>query len=193
MTKNMTAALVAAAVLALPLTGRAGDNKPPKGPGCGGVTGSISAEAAKQAVAGASARAAEALKTLSTVPVEFAGVLTAMPYGSEPVKEVKTMPELSAALDAKAAYWKAVTGALKAEQGRLSDEIDEMSRNGGDGVDQAVVRSAGLMRLSILSEAIEGDVAADKAFIGSGLKSESGQKVIERKTALAKRLADAKR
>lgn len=147
----------------------------------------MTADQAVAAVDKAISRAGQAEKLLPTVPVEYASMLMAVAYASEietPANpDAKNLAELMAA---KAAYWNAAAAALRAENGRLSDEIDELTRNGHEGAADAMARSVKLSRTLVSVTAILEDIDADRAVLSSG--APGGQAMLDRKAALVRRL-----
>lgn len=139
------------------------------------------------AVDKAISRAEQAEKILPTVPVEYAGMLMTIAYASE--VETPGNPDaaaVAALLEAKSSYWRAAAAALRAENNRLSDDIDEMTRNGHNGVEDAIARSMKLSRTLAAVAAIVADIEADQAVLSSG--APGGQAMLDRKAALCRRL-----
>jgi len=147
----------------------------------------MTADQAVAAVDKAISRAEQAEKILPTVPVEYAGALMAYAYASE--IETPNNPDakaVAALLDAKAAYWRAASAALRTENERLSDEIDEMTRNAHNGVEDAIARSMKLSRTRAVVDAIVADIEEDQAALASS--APAGQALLDRKAALCRRL-----
>lgn len=181
---NIHRAALVAPILLLCASARAVDLKP-----------ALTAAEAEAAVETAASRAESNAKQLASVPAEFARALFAARYADETgVSADVSNPgakDIKARLDAKAAYWASVSAALKAENERLSDEIDEMSRNAHNGVEDAMMRSMKLSRVRAAAELISADVAADAASLADPSK-ESGRAIIDRKAELCRRLAQMK-
>lgn len=151
----------------------------------------MSADQAVAAVDKAISRAESGERILPTVPVEFASVLMAFAYASE--IETPANPDskdIGALLEAKSSYWRAAAAALRTENERLSDDIDEMSRNAHNGVEDAIARSMKLSRTLAAVAAIIADIEADQAVLSSG--NPGGQAMLDRKTALCRRLTAQK-
>jgi hypothetical protein len=146
---------------------------------------------AQAAVSSARNESPEKLARLAQVPVEFAGVLIAFRYGSEPETGTFDTPEHArAALAGRAAYWNAVAAALAAEQSRL-DAIVAAEEPLDAPVENPYSQMRELMAASHRrghADAIRADIAADQAYISGGPRP-GPQALIDRKAALYRRLA----
>ncbi len=147
----------------------------------------MTADQAVAAVDKAISRAESAERILPTIPLEYASILMTFAYAAE-IEEPKNpdAKALAALLDAKSAYWRAAAAALKTGNDRLSDDIDEMSRNGHNGVEDAIARSMKLSRTLAAVTAIVADIEADQNVLSS--TTPGGQAMIDRKAALCRRL-----
>lgn len=147
----------------------------------------MTADQAVAAVDKAISRAEQAEKILPTVPVEYAGILMAYAYASEvQTPDNPDAKTVAALMQTKTAYWRAAAAALRTENERLGDDIDEMTRNGHNGAEDAIARSMKLSRTLAAVAAIVADIEADQAVLSSG--APGGQAMLDRKAALCRRL-----
>lgn len=187
----------AAAVLALALWLPSAPATACTGPGCGSITIDMSVAMARLSVSAARDKAMTNAKRLGEFPVEFGYVSFWLPYGSEPSAEVgHGAQDVKRTLLKRAEYWKTVGEVLTAEYARLAAELEP-----GAGVDEGT--AAALRELAALSkelsvvDAIKADVAKDQMVVDALLAgtepAETRQQVLDRKAALYKRLAPAKK
>jgi hypothetical protein len=188
--------LVALAALLCSSSALAGTPNPPpiKGPGCGGLTGSVVAGAvAESLVMAAAAKSEAALAEVKNTPIEFAVATVVFAYGSETLPDYRN-PDKKMALaiiEEKAGYWKVVSESLGKEQEKLEKELKESGGKSGDEswkeAPGKMKRSRKLLELKAAADAISADVSADKAKVEGG--KESNQELLDRKAALWKKLA----
>jgi hypothetical protein len=161
--------------------------KPPKGPGCGGVTATIDLAAAKSLVEGAIKIAAENARKMSDKDADVAGAISG-PYAYEKLTEDAAAEKRVAE---KELIWKTVHEKLLAARDEAKAQKDEEEPSGE--------RIRDLNRLATLinaADAVRKDIAADKALLkdrSAKRDGESNEAMLKRKAALFAKLTPPKK
>lgn len=208
MTKYSASKVLLAAVLAVPIFSRAQvvrvPGRPSPAPGlgsrCGVLTGEMTAEAAKAALAAAVDKADENALRLASIPVEFARVTAALPYGVEGEVICVREESLAGHIDAlkrKSAYWTAVRDALSRERARIKDEADK--REQPRTADEIVADGRASIRLYReirASDALAADVEKDIETLMKAVRAahdrENDYEILARKTEIYRQLQTLK-
>lgn len=193
MTKHSTSNLLLAAALSLPVFARA---QAVSARSCRVFSGTMTAAQAKAAVTAAASEADANVHRLSALPIEFAGLSVAMPYGAEGPEICfgdGAVPQAVAALDRKAAYWNAVCDALVAERARNEAFAERAS------VEKIVTGARGAVLLDRevrACEAVALDAKEDVELVRKLLKSpgarETDEHILARKTKVFKQFGALK-
>jgi hypothetical protein len=169
------------------------DQKPPKGPGCGGATAVIDIVAARRIADSAISKAEANAKALAELEGDAAA---ALPYGSEVLSEGAAAAQR---VGEKETVWKAIHEMLLAERVKVrvrkdGDEEGEAAAEAAAG--RAKEMSALATRINA-ADAIVKDIAKDKARLeaiaAKSKDAETAAAVIKRKAALFARLAPPKK
>lgn len=159
----------------------------------------FSGEAAKEAVAAASARADRNIMELAQVPREFTVITVGMPYGDEkgiPVGTDDTIDDIKAMLRGKAAYWSSVADALRIEKGLVDRETSELRPDEIELLTAMGKESVALGRALRAVEAVGADVAKDIVLVEDVTSKdesrhaarEKDESILARKSAVFKEL-----
>jgi hypothetical protein len=208
MTKHAMSKVLLAAVLAMPGFARAQvvhapgrpTPTPRLGSACGSPIGEMTPETAKAALAAAVEKADANARQLAEIPVEFARVTAAAPYGDEGgvicVKEDSLAGHIDA-LKRKAAFWTAVRDALLKERTRIKDEAD--TREQARTADEIVADGRASIRLYRdirASDALAADVEKDIETLMKAVRAahdrENDYEILARKTEIYRRLQTLK-
>lgn len=158
--------------------------KPPKGPGCGGATGTIDLGAAKSLADGAAKAAAENAEKMSGKDADAEAAILA-PYAYEVLTEGG---DAARRLWEKEFIWKTVHEKLLAARDEAKAQKDEDAPTGEK------IRALNALATEInAADAIRKDIAADKLRLKAKKDAEIAAAVLNRKAALFAKLTPPKK
>ncbi|MBI5245895.1 MAG: hypothetical protein HY923_01840 [Elusimicrobia bacterium] len=163
--------------------------KPPKGPGCGGVTATIDLAVASALADRAAAMAAENAKKLAEPEASAIGAISS-PYANEVLTEDATVAKR---VGEKELVWQTVHDKLvaaKTEVKKLSEEDEEPS---GERVKELNALATRIAAGAAILKDIAADKARFKAFMALDKKAETDAAVLKRKAALFAKIAPPKK